>query len=102
MAKILYEAKRRRRNSGAWGVARNTLIRFRLPYARTAAGLSPFDDPASGRCLWMGAIGTKPGQFAESGTSPGDRRRGHALLPGDVAGVAAATVRPTQEFGRRR
>src|ERR1700693_5540834 len=45
MAKILYEAKRRRRNSGAWGVARNTLIRFRLPYARTAAGLSP-PDPA--------------------------------------------------------
>src|ERR1700675_315865 len=49
MAKILYEAKRRRRNSSAWGVARNTLIRFRLPYARTAAGLSPFDDPAPGR-----------------------------------------------------
>src|SRR6266436_6378865 len=43
ITKVLYEAKRRRRNSGAWGVARNTLIRFRLPYARTAAGLSPFD-----------------------------------------------------------
>jgi hypothetical protein len=49
ITKILYEAKHRRRNSGAWGVARNTLIRFRLPYALTAAGLSPFDNPAPGR-----------------------------------------------------
>jgi hypothetical protein len=65
MAKLLYEAKRRRRNSGAWGVARNTLIRFRFtlrPNRRRLVAARPGTGPNKANA----AGGNEPGQFRKA------------------------------------